>query len=220
MKTPDTFKGFGIPQLIEIIRLKENSEAEFDRALARYRRQGMSTEDAVQFVGISVLCLQLEQHGFQPGRDFRYVSTRQALALSPAAKKHLQDAIGADNWDQLTVESLVPDPLEIDHSDIRMVEGEPFTSPATFAKAVVGRLLGRELPVELDCIKSWDGAGQVAGGLLLEHLGLSEDDATDLLRNALAGADGAEERLVQRLTQAIEHAAQEGGEEDSKESDQ
>ena len=56
MKTPDTFKGFGIPQPIEIIRLKENSEAEFDRALARYRRQGISTEDAVQFVGISVIC--------------------------------------------------------------------------------------------------------------------------------------------------------------------
>ena len=53
----------------------------------------------------------------------------------------------------------------------------------------------------------------MAGGLLLEHLGLSEDDATELLRNALAGADGAEERLVQRLTQALEHAAQEDGEE-------
>ena len=213
MKTPDTFKGFGIPQPIEIIRLKENSEAEFDRALARYRRQGISTEDAVQFVGISVLCLQLEQHGFQQGRDFRYVSTRQALALSPAAKQHLQDAIGPDNWDQLAVESLVPDPLEIDHSEILMVDGETLASPANVAKAVVGRLMGRELPVEFGFIESWDRAGQVAGGLLLERLGLSEADATDLLRNALAGMDGAEERLVQRLTQALEHAAQEDGEE-------
>ena len=67
------FKGFGAkPPELSPITLAEVNDAEMDRAMRFFLRQGCTTERALNLVAASVMFHMAEADGMVPGVDFKY----------------------------------------------------------------------------------------------------------------------------------------------------
>ena len=65
-------KGFGARRQVQIVTLHGSTKADFDRCLAAYKRQGLSTEDALNMVAISNIYAEAVEQGLTPGVDVIY----------------------------------------------------------------------------------------------------------------------------------------------------
>ena len=101
------FKGFGskLPELSPIT-LAEVNEAEMDRAMRFFLRQGCSTERAMNLVAASVMFHMAEADGMVPGVDFKY-DPGQGGIFSKRMGDWLKNSTDPQGYEHMVMEGFI-----------------------------------------------------------------------------------------------------------------
>lgn len=202
------FKGFGSRRSVEIIPLRGTERDDFDRCLNSYKRQGLSTEDALNMVAISNLYMEAESIGLRPGVDVQYDPNANngegGTYLSPPMQAHMKAHIPKREWDYWHAEGIMSTaPTELQQTE----DGEKLVTCRGAAKMIL-RLVRH--PEETN-----DGGEQAREACreMLQKGGVSTFDAERKLRQWIAGDDTLLAELLSPMEAAFKemaHKQQEG----------
>ena len=196
------FKGFGSRRSVEIVPLRGTERDDFDRCLNTYKRQGLSTEDALNMVAVSNLYAEAESIGLTPGVDVQYDPNANngegGMYLSPPMQEHMKAHIPKREWDYWHAEGLMtPATSELQQTE----DGEPVVTCRGAAKLMLN--LARN-PDETN-----DGGEQARNACreMLQKGGVSGFDAERKLRQWIAGDDSLLAELLSSMEAALKELA-------------
>ena len=203
------FKGFGSRRSVEIVPLHGTERDDFDRCLNGYKRQGLSTEDALNMVAVSNLYMEAESIGLTPGVDVQYDPNANngegGIYFSPPMTDHMQGHIPEKVWDYWNAEGMLSTaPPELQQTE----DGDGWLTCRGAAKFF---LMTARHPEETN-----DGGEKARAGCreMLQKGGVSAFDAERKLRQWIAGDDTLLAELLSPMEAALNEMArksQEGG---------
>jgi len=195
------FKGFGEPpETIEptLITIHDTTEAEMDRALFGYIRQGVSKNRAKDLVAVSIMFCMAEKEGMIPGVDFQWTPNNGTF-FSARMTQWVKQTVPEKAWNHMKMEGFITK------------EGAPETEEEeadrvmlTTRGAAKFMLLTAQDPSETN-----DG-GEKARRNCVELMvkgGMPQSDAEGKLRRFLAGDESLMDGMAEHIEAALNEVA-------------
>lgn len=191
------FKGFGEPPKSvtpTLITIHDTTEAEMDRALHGYLRQGVSKSRATNLVAASVMFCMAEQEGMVPGVDFTWTPDKGTF-FSPRMAQWVKQTVPEQAWEHMKMEGFITK------------AGAPETEEEAPKKVMLTTRGAAKflLLTAQDGSETKDG-GETARLRCVEMMvagGLPQSDAEGKLRRFLAGDESLMEGMLDHIETAF-----------------
>ena len=197
-------KGFGPQRQIQIVTLAGTTEADFDRCLAAYKRQGLSTKEALEMVSVSNIYAEASEQGLTPGVDVLYDAGANngegGLYISPAMQDYMKAQVPEKSWNYWQAEGMM---TTADRPEIAEIDGELCVNATGYAKSILHTISHPE---------TTNDGGVAARKLFhysLQKCSWSELEAETKLRDWLNGNEERGEELVWAIARSVTEIARE-----------